>query len=81
MNIAGAASVRGPGWVPGMALMESVMSNAASQLGVDPTELREINESSRDGGLDLDAQFITQVDKVTDGAQMDILRLIPRRWQ
>lgn len=42
-NIAPGTSVRGPGWIQAITLMEMCMNGAASQLGIDSTQFRELN--------------------------------------
>ena len=49
-NIGGGADMRGPGRVPGLYATESAMNELAHQLGMDPVELRIINEPKLDEG-------------------------------
>jgi xanthine dehydrogenase YagR molybdenum-binding subunit len=50
-NIGTPTSMRGPGAVPGMFATESAMDELAIKLGMDPIELRLINEPEIDEGL------------------------------
>ena len=50
-NIGTPTSMRGPGAVPGMFATESAMDELAIKLGMDPIELRLINEPQIDEGL------------------------------
>ena len=49
-NIGGGADMRGPGRVPGLYATESAMNELAHQLGMDPVQLRIINEPKIDEG-------------------------------
>jgi xanthine dehydrogenase YagR molybdenum-binding subunit len=49
-NIGGGADMRGPGRVPGLYSIESAMNELAHQLGMDPLELRILNEPKIDEG-------------------------------
>ncbi|MGA7431937.1 MAG: xanthine dehydrogenase family protein molybdopterin-binding subunit [Xanthobacteraceae bacterium] len=50
-NIGTPTSMRGPGAVPGMFATESAMDELAIKLGMDPIELRLVNEPQIDEGL------------------------------
>ena len=50
-NIGGGADMRGPGRVPGLYATESAMNELAHQLGMDPVQLRIINEPKIDESL------------------------------
>jgi xanthine dehydrogenase YagR molybdenum-binding subunit len=50
-NIGTPTSMRGPGAVPGLFALESAMDELAVALGMDPVELRLLNEPSIDEGL------------------------------
>jgi xanthine dehydrogenase YagR molybdenum-binding subunit len=50
-NIGTPTSMRGPGAVPGLFATESAMDELAIKLGLDPVELRLINEPQLDEGL------------------------------
>jgi xanthine dehydrogenase YagR molybdenum-binding subunit len=50
-NIGTPTSMRGPGAVPGLFATESAMDELAVKLGIDPVELRLINEPRLDEGL------------------------------
>jgi xanthine dehydrogenase YagR molybdenum-binding subunit len=50
-NIGTPTSMRGPGAVPGLYALESGMDELAVALGMDPIELRLLNEPSIDEGL------------------------------
>ena len=52
-NIGTPTSMRGPGAVPGLFALESAMDELATQLGMDPVQLRLLNEPSLDEGLGL----------------------------
>lgn len=52
-NIGTPTSMRGPGAVPGMFATESAMDELAVKLGMDPLQLRLINEPQLDEGLGL----------------------------
>lgn len=47
-NVGAGADMRGPGAVPGMYAIESVMNELAHQLKVDPVKLRKMNEPKID---------------------------------
>src|SRR5262249_27957993 len=49
-NVGGAADMRGPGRVPGLYATESAINELAHQLGMDPLQLRIINEPKMDEG-------------------------------
>src|SRR5262245_26027781 len=49
-NVGGAGDMRGPGRVPGLYAIESAMNELAHQLGMDPLELRILNEPKIDEG-------------------------------
>jgi xanthine dehydrogenase YagR molybdenum-binding subunit len=49
-NIGGGADMRGPGRVPGLYAVESAMNELAHQLGMDPLQLRILNEPKIDEG-------------------------------
>src|SRR5258705_2385453 len=50
-NVGSATSMRGPGAVPGLWASESAMDELALKLGIDPIQLRLINEPEIDEGL------------------------------
>jgi xanthine dehydrogenase YagR molybdenum-binding subunit len=50
-NVGSATSMRGPGAVPGLWATESAMDELALKLGIDPIQLRLINEPAIDEGL------------------------------
>ena len=50
-NIGTPTSMRGPGAVPGLFALESAMDELAIKLGMDPVQLRLLNEPSLDEGL------------------------------
>src|SRR6185312_6249757 len=52
-NIGGGADMRGPGRVPGLYATESAMNELAHQLGIDPVQLRILNEPKIDEGQGL----------------------------
>lgn len=52
-NIGTPTSMRGPGAVPGLFALESAMDELAIELGMDPVELRLLNEPDIDEGLGL----------------------------
>ncbi len=52
-NIGTPTSMRGPGAVPGLFALESAMDELAIKLGMDPVELRLVNEPSLDEGIGL----------------------------
>ena len=52
-NIGTPTSMRGPGAVPGLFATESAMDELAVKLGLDPVQLRLINEPALDEGLGL----------------------------
>ncbi|MGH9872255.1 MAG: xanthine dehydrogenase family protein molybdopterin-binding subunit [Pyrinomonadaceae bacterium] len=52
-NIGAAADMRGPGAVPGLYATESALNELADELGIDPLQLRVINEPEIDEGLGL----------------------------
>ena len=49
-NVGGGADMRGPGRVPGLYATESAMNELAHQLGIDPVQLRNVNEPKIDEG-------------------------------
>jgi xanthine dehydrogenase YagR molybdenum-binding subunit len=49
-NVGGGVDMRGPGRVPGLYAIESAMNELAHQLGMDPLELRILNEPKIDEG-------------------------------
>ncbi len=52
-NIGSGADMRGPGRVPGLYATESAMNELAHQLGIDPVQLRILNEPKIDEGQGL----------------------------
>ena len=52
-NIGTPTSMRGPGAVPGLFALESAMDELAIKLGMDPVQLRLLNEPSLDEGTGL----------------------------
>lgn len=52
-NIGTPTSMRGPGAVPGLFALESAMDELAIKLGMDPVQLRLLNEPDLDEGLGL----------------------------
>lgn len=52
-DIAPNTSMRGPGAVPGLYALESAMDELAVKLGMDPVELRLLNEPKLDESLDV----------------------------
>ncbi len=52
-NIGGGADMRGPGRVPGLYAIESAMNELAHELGMDPVQLRILNEPKIDEGQGL----------------------------
>ena len=52
-NIGTPTSMRGPGAVPGLFALESAMDELATKLGMDPVQLRLLNEPDLDEGLGL----------------------------
>src|SRR5882672_8854696 len=50
-NIGGGADMRGPGRVPGLYATESAINELARQLGIDPVQLRILNEPKIDESL------------------------------
>jgi xanthine dehydrogenase YagR molybdenum-binding subunit len=50
-NVGSATSMRGPGAVPGLWATESAMDELARKVGLDPVELRLVNEPKIDEGL------------------------------
>jgi xanthine dehydrogenase YagR molybdenum-binding subunit len=52
-NIGTPTAMRGPGAVPGLFALESAMDELAVKLGMDPLELRLLNEPTIDEGLGL----------------------------
>jgi xanthine dehydrogenase YagR molybdenum-binding subunit len=50
-NVGPATSMRGPGAVPGLWATESAMDELALKLGIDPVQLRLLNEPEIDEGL------------------------------
>jgi xanthine dehydrogenase YagR molybdenum-binding subunit len=52
-NIGTPTSMRGPGAVPGLFALESAIDELAVKLGMDPVQLRLLNEPSIDEGLGL----------------------------
>lgn len=52
-NVGSPTSMRGPGAVPGLWATESAMDELAIKLGIDPVQLRIVNEPTKDEGLDI----------------------------
>lgn len=52
-NVGSPTSMRGPGAVPGLFATESALDELAIKLGIDPVQLRIINEPQKDEGLDI----------------------------
>ncbi len=52
-NVGSPTSMRGPGAVPGLWATESAMDELAIKLGIDPVQLRIVNEPAKDEGLDI----------------------------
>ncbi len=52
-NTGGGADMRGPGRVPGLYATESAMNELAHQLGIDPVQIRILNEPKIDEGQGL----------------------------
>jgi xanthine dehydrogenase YagR molybdenum-binding subunit len=50
-NVGATADMRGPGAVPGLYATESAMNELADQLGIDPVQLRILNEPKIDESL------------------------------
>jgi xanthine dehydrogenase YagR molybdenum-binding subunit len=50
-NVGSPTSMRGPGRVPGLYATESALNELASQLKIDPVQLRILNEPKTDEGL------------------------------
>jgi xanthine dehydrogenase YagR molybdenum-binding subunit len=68
-NIGAPTSMRGPGAVPGLFATESAMDELAIKLGLDPVELRLINEPQLDEGLGVPFSSRHLTECVTLGAE------------
>lgn len=69
LNVPAAAPVRGPGWVPGIHLGESLISAVASSLNMDPMAVREKNFFTK-GQTTCDGMILTYWDMQTIWSQL-----------